>query len=283
MTKPKVLIALGSTSDLKKFPVLNDLEKETDIEWYRSVASGHRMKDRVEKHFLAHLYDLIIAGAGFTNGLHNQYIGLIQSIVKKRPHVLPVGLPISESRTDGLSSLLSSSEFPPGIPAVSVGVDQMGHAIGVARNLVTTPYERVVLFPFTKDGAFEEKATGLLEKLGVPYHVAESQGCELSAGDLPLVIAEGVASVNSMRPAYLQDKVIIMTQTQKPNWDEYAASKGVKNVVTVGLKEPGNLALFGAKVIARNNAKVGGKIVEYTQGTLEKYAGHEEVVRINPD
>ena len=292
MTKPKALIAFGSPSDLKKFPIdafpLADLKEDTDVEWYFSDASAHRIKGRVAEHFRAHPYDAIIAGAGFTNGLVNDYIGWLQSVLKERPHAFAVGLPIKDSRTGGLSSLLSSSEFPPGISGVTVSVEQLANAINVTRKLVTTPYDHVSLFPLTTDDTFTTKATNLLDKLKVRHTVVDHMSTyEPTPRSLPLVITdgdiEGLTNTLLLQGTGAKDRVLIATQTQKPQWDEYAASPGVKNVVTVGLRAPDNLAHFGAKIIARNNPEVGRNIVEQANIAIAKYDDHKEVVRLNPD
>lgn len=117
----KVLIVMGSDSDL---PVMEESRKVLDgfgIEHEMTVASAHRSPARVEK--LAGEaekkgVEVIIAGAGMAAHL----AGVIASHT-----VLPViGVPINASSLGGLDALLSTVQMPPGVPVAAVSVGKAG-------------------------------------------------------------------------------------------------------------------------------------------------------------
>jgi phosphoribosylaminoimidazole carboxylase PurE protein len=117
----KVLIVMGSDSDL---PVMEESRKVLDgfgIRHEMTVASAHRGPERVVK--LAREaekkgVDVIIAGAGMAAHL----AGVIASHT-----VLPViGVPINASPLGGLDALLSTVQMPPGVPVAAVSVGKAG-------------------------------------------------------------------------------------------------------------------------------------------------------------
>jgi phosphoribosylaminoimidazole carboxylase PurE protein len=117
----KVLIVMGSDSDLSVMEesrkVLDDFGIENEI----TVASAHRSPERVEKLVKdaeKKGVDVIIAGAGMAAHL----AGVIASHT-----VLPViGVPINASSLGGLDALLSTVQMPPGVPVAAVTVGKAG-------------------------------------------------------------------------------------------------------------------------------------------------------------
>jgi len=116
--KPNVGIIMGSDSDL---PVMQEAAKileEFGIPFELTIVSAHRTPDRLygyaraaEKNGLK----VIIAGAGGAAHLP----GMTASIT-----TLPViGVPIKTKTMDGLDSLLSIAQMPPGIPVATVAVN----------------------------------------------------------------------------------------------------------------------------------------------------------------
>jgi 5-(carboxyamino)imidazole ribonucleotide mutase len=117
---PKALIIIGSKSDMeyaeKCRSLLSDLKIDSDIE----ISSAHRHPERT-----AELtggaeqkgYEVIIAMAGLSAALPG---------VAAAHSLLPViGVPIPAA-LDGLDSLLSVTQMPPGIPVAAVAIGSPG-------------------------------------------------------------------------------------------------------------------------------------------------------------
>lgn len=119
--KPKVLIIMGSDSDL---PVMEEAEKilqEFKIPYDITVSSAHRSPERTVKLTQdAHKkgVEIIIAGAGSAAHL----AGVIAAHT-----ILPViGVPIDSSPLRGIDALYSTVQMPPGIPVATMAVGRAG-------------------------------------------------------------------------------------------------------------------------------------------------------------
>ncbi|MDA8434234.1 MAG: 5-(carboxyamino)imidazole ribonucleotide mutase [Nitrospiraceae bacterium] len=119
--KPKVLIIMGSDSDLA---VMEEAAKTLDafgIPHRMTVASAHRTPERTLKLVREAVRDkveVIIAGAGMAAHLP----GVVASHT-----VLPViGVPLDSSPLNGMDALLSMVQMPPGIPVATVAVGKAG-------------------------------------------------------------------------------------------------------------------------------------------------------------
>jgi phosphoribosylaminoimidazole carboxylase PurE protein len=119
--KPKVLIVIGSDSDL---PVMEEAGKVLEglgIPYILTVASAHRSPERTRQ--LATEaeekgIEVIIAGAGMAAHL----AGVLASYT-----LLPViGVPIDSSSLNGLDSLLSTVQMPPGVPVATMAIGKAG-------------------------------------------------------------------------------------------------------------------------------------------------------------
>jgi phosphoribosylaminoimidazole carboxylase PurE protein len=119
--KPKVLIIMGSDSDL---PVMEESARTLEkfgIPFDMTVASAHRTPERTLKLVKAaekNGADVVIAGAGMAAHLP----GVIASHT-----TLPViGVPLEASPLKGMDALLSIVQMPPGIPVATVAVGKAG-------------------------------------------------------------------------------------------------------------------------------------------------------------
>lgn len=119
--KPKVLIIMGSDSDL---PVLEETAKvlaDFNIPFSMTVASAHRTPQRtvsVIRDAEKEGVEVIIGAAGMSAHLP----GVIASHT-----VLPViGVPLDASSLNGLDALLSIVQMPPGIPVATVAIGKAG-------------------------------------------------------------------------------------------------------------------------------------------------------------
>lgn len=119
--KPKVLILMGSDSDL---PVMEETAKTLDsfgISCRMTVASAHRTPEltlKLVKEAEKDGVEVIIAGAGMAAHLP----GVVASHT-----VLPViGVPLDASPLKGMDALLSMVQMPPGIPVATVAIGKAG-------------------------------------------------------------------------------------------------------------------------------------------------------------
>ncbi len=120
-TKPKVLIIMGSDSDL---PVMEESAKMLEafgVPFDMTLASAHRTPARTVSLVKAaekNGVDVVIAGAGMAAHLP----GVIASHT-----TLPViGVPLEASPLKGMDALLSIVQMPPGIPVATVSVGKAG-------------------------------------------------------------------------------------------------------------------------------------------------------------
>jgi 5-(carboxyamino)imidazole ribonucleotide mutase len=120
--EPKVSIIMGSTSDL---PVMDGAAKilnDFQIPFEMNALSAHRTPEEVEKfskNAVARGIKVIIAAAGMAAHLP----GVIASMTP----VPVIGVPIKAS-LEGLDSIFSILQMPPGIPVATVGVNAAQNA-----------------------------------------------------------------------------------------------------------------------------------------------------------
>src|SRR3989344_6586157 len=131
MTKPQVGILMGSDSDLEIMSeaakILDDLGVKNEI----SILSTHRAAEETAKYAKsakAKGLKVIIAGAGGAAAL----AGSIASLT-----TLPViGVPVNSKPLEGLDSLLSIVQMPPGVPVATVGINSAKNAAILAAQII---------------------------------------------------------------------------------------------------------------------------------------------------
>lgn len=111
-------IIMGSDSDLPVMAEAGTVLEEFGVSYEITVASAHRSPDLVHK-FVTTAKErgmkIIIAGAGGAAHL----AGVAASLT-----TIPViGIPIKAKALDGLDSLLSTVNMPPGVPVATVGIN----------------------------------------------------------------------------------------------------------------------------------------------------------------
>ena len=135
---PLVSIIMGSVSDLpvmeKAAQILNDFKIPFEI----NALSAHRTPEEVEKFAKGAAkrgIKVIIAGAGMAAHLP----GVIAAMTP-----LPViGVPINAS-LEGLDSIFSILQMPPGIPVATVGVNSAQNAGILAAQIIGTGNEKIL-------------------------------------------------------------------------------------------------------------------------------------------
>ena len=114
MNGPAVAIIAGSKSDQ---PVTDEVSKvlgELGVAYEVQFISAHRNPERLREYLSSSGADVFIAVAGLAAHLP----GVIASMTSKPVIGVPVGV-----KLDGLDSLLSIVQMPPGVPVACVGVD----------------------------------------------------------------------------------------------------------------------------------------------------------------
>lgn len=144
MKRPIVGIIMGSDSDL---PVMKDAAEildELKIPYEMTIVSAHRTPDRMyeyAKNAKKRGLRVIVSGAG--GAAHAP--GVAAALT-----TLPViGVPVKGKSLDGLDSLLSMVQMPPGIPVATVGINAAKNAGLLAAEII---------------GAFDKKVAKKLEK-----------------------------------------------------------------------------------------------------------------------
>jgi len=171
MKKVLVGIIMGSDSDIEVFVETAKVLEEFEVAYDMTVASAHRSPDFV--HQLAKGADkngikVFIAGAGGAAHL----AGVVASLT-----TIPViGLPVKAKTLDGLDSLLSTVQMPPGIPVATVGINAGKNAGLLALQILATSDKNLErkLINYKKKLAKDTQAKGeKLLKLGYKKYLGK--------------------------------------------------------------------------------------------------------------
>jgi len=132
MNKPLVGILMGSDSDL---PIMKEAAKvleEFGVPFEITVCSAHRTPERAHEYAATAInrgLKVIIAGAG--GAAH------LAGVIAAYTTVPVIGVPI-KSALDGIDSLLSTMQMPPGIPVATVAIDGAKNAGLLAVQILAT-------------------------------------------------------------------------------------------------------------------------------------------------
>ncbi len=120
-TSPKVGIVMGSDSDLGVMQAAADILKQFGIAFEMTVASAHRTPERAMR-FATEARSrgvrVIIAGAG--------HAAHLAGVLAAHTTLPVIGVPIDSSCLQGMDSLLSTVQMPPGIPVATVSIGKPG-------------------------------------------------------------------------------------------------------------------------------------------------------------
>ena len=127
---PKVIILMGSKSDMEIMKKGADFLTENNIENEVIVASAHRNPARVHEisKRIEEEVDVVIAGAGMAAHL----AGVLASLTIKPVIAVPIG----SSPLGGQDALLSSVQMPPGIPVATVAINGAKNAAILAMEIM---------------------------------------------------------------------------------------------------------------------------------------------------
>jgi 5-(carboxyamino)imidazole ribonucleotide mutase len=136
--EPIVSIIMGSTTDLPVMEKAAEILNNFRIPFEMNALSAHRTPEEVEKfakNAASRGIKVIIAAAGMAAHLP----GVIAAMTS-----LPViGVPINAS-LEGLDSILSILQMPPGIPVATVGINAAQNAAILAAQIIGTGNEAIM-------------------------------------------------------------------------------------------------------------------------------------------
>lgn len=166
--KPIVTIIMGSTSD---WPVMEDAVKflnDMEIPFEIMALSAHRTPELVEefaKNAFSRGIRVIIAAAGMAAHL--------PGVIAAMTPVPVIGVPIKSS-LEGLDSILSILQMPPGIPVATVALNGARNAAILATQILATADESIMnkIIHFKEDLKDKvEKANNELAKHSYRFRV----------------------------------------------------------------------------------------------------------------
>jgi 5-(carboxyamino)imidazole ribonucleotide mutase len=160
MSNALVGVIMGSDSDLEVMRPAVDVLAEFGVAFEVRVVSAHRTPDVLYEYATTAAdrgLQVIIAGAGGAAHLP----GMTASMTP-----LPViGVPVPREKLDGLDSLLSIVQMPPGIPVATVGIGEARNAglLAVRMIAASDPELRRRMLAFQADlaDAVREKDAGV--------------------------------------------------------------------------------------------------------------------------
>jgi 5-(carboxyamino)imidazole ribonucleotide mutase len=138
MNNPIVGIIMGSDSDL---PIMNEAKEILDsfgVVNEITIVSAHRTTRRMVQYATnakKRGFEVIIAGAGGAAHLP----GMVASLTA----VPVIGVPIKTKTLEGLDSLLSVAQMPPGVPVATVAINGAKNAGLLACQILGTKYSGI--------------------------------------------------------------------------------------------------------------------------------------------
>lgn len=164
MKKILVGILLGSDSDLMVMSGAVKVLEEFNVSYRLTISSAHRSPQLTLeniKNFQKLGVKVIIAGAGLAAHL--------AGVVAAHFPLPVIGVPLKAGALNGIDSLYSTVQMPPGIPVASVGIDNAKNAGLLAIQILAT-----------SDKSLEKKLTqykkGLAKKVEEKAEKLEKEG-----------------------------------------------------------------------------------------------------------
>ncbi len=150
-TPPRVLIIMGSPSDL---PIMEKVAAQLDefgITHETVISSAHRNPDRTSE--LARGarergIRVIVAGAGLAAAL--------PGVMAAHTSLPVIGVPLASGALNGVDSLYSIVQMPPGVPVATVGIGAHKNAAILAAQIIAQSDDAVA----AKIKEFRQKQSG---------------------------------------------------------------------------------------------------------------------------
>ena len=170
-TPNKVMLVMGSDSDLPVVKAAADFLQEMDIAFEIHVSSAHRAAAKTEalaKNAAANGFAAIIAAAG--GAAH------LAGVIAAQTTLPVIGIPVKSGAMQGVDALYATVQMPPGIPVATVAIDGAKNAAILAAQIigVANPEVRQKIADFKKKMADDvEKKDAKLQTLGVADYLAQ--------------------------------------------------------------------------------------------------------------
>jgi len=138
MGKPKILILLGSDSDL---PVADDcikFLKDMGVPFKLDISSAHRHPEKTVKYAKEtgkKGIEVIIAVAGMAAHL--------PGVLASHTTIPVIGVPTNGGMLNGIDALLSIVQMPKGIPVATVGINASKNAAILACQILSIKYDEI--------------------------------------------------------------------------------------------------------------------------------------------
>jgi 5-(carboxyamino)imidazole ribonucleotide mutase len=138
MAAPKILIILGSDSDL---PVMEDGLKflnAVGVAYTLDISSAHRHPEKtgaLAQKARGQGIEVIIAAAGLAAHL--------PGVVASHTTLPVIGIPLKGEALNGLDALLSMVQMPKGVPVATVGVNSSRNACILACQILSIKYQQI--------------------------------------------------------------------------------------------------------------------------------------------
>lgn len=132
----KVSILMGSKSDLEIMKKAGEVLASMGIDYDINILSAHRTPHETIEFVENSTSDVFIAGAGGAAHLP----GVVAGITTKPVIGVPVNAKIS---INGIDSLLSIVQMPPGVPVATVGIDNAKNAGILAAQMIAISNQNV--------------------------------------------------------------------------------------------------------------------------------------------
>jgi len=157
------MIVFGSASDKDTYLPLVDSVKKAGLSYEFKVLSAHKTPRELRQAVADTNASIFIAGAGLAAALPG-----VVAAEQLRP---VIGLPC-EAAFSGLDSFLSSSQMPPDIPVIAVGVGKAARAVDLCIDYLHGMNEIVLV---KKDSGLEkkyfEKCKSFMEENKIPFAI----------------------------------------------------------------------------------------------------------------
>ena len=121
MNKVQVAIMMGSKSDLPTMEEAAKVLKDFGVGCEMKVLSAHRTPKETAQYaeeLESRGVKIVICGAGGSAAL--------AGVVAAHTHLPVIGIPIETSALNGMDSLLSTVQMPPGVPVAAVAIGKGG-------------------------------------------------------------------------------------------------------------------------------------------------------------
>jgi phosphoribosylaminoimidazole carboxylase PurE protein len=129
--KEQILILTGSRSDLPEIEKATRILNGFGVPYRVQVASAHRTPDevvRIVRQSTEESVKVVIAAAGLANHL--------AGAAASRTVCPVIGVPLARPPLQGLDSLLSTVQMPPGVPVATVGIGALENAAFLALQIL---------------------------------------------------------------------------------------------------------------------------------------------------